>query len=233
MSTYPVNLSLRPYIRYLPDQGNIGCCSACATLLAAEMIMTMEGVKVNFSRLYLYYMTRKLQGRLGEEGAELSKTLEALSARGVCEDNYWPLAQNRAELEPDAVAMFNAAKYVSCQYRSVEVDQYKEYLNNGIPIIVGMFTGKKFWQLSGNLAEQAYKPINNTDNMLSKGHAVTIVGYDDELGSGSWIIANSLGPGWGFQGYAAIPYECSKEIGESYCITNFAGKTAGKKFLRD
>jgi len=91
-----------------------------------------------------------------------------------------------------------------------------------------MFTGTKFWSLTGPLEEQKYCPVNNTDNRLSKGHAVVIIGYDDSLNS--WIIANSLGPKWGDRGLGAIPYDCNKDIGESYVITSFAGISLGKKF---
>ena len=121
-----------------------------------------------------------------------------------------------------------ANNYRLQSYEQVSPVNYKEYLNNGIPIIVGMRTGKLFWNLEGPLQEQEYKPINGRDNRLTRGHAITIIGYDDNINGGSWIIANSLGPRWGFQGYAAIPYICDVDIGESYIITDFAGIPAGK-----
>jgi C1A family cysteine protease len=55
------------------------------------------------------------------------------------------------------------------------------------------------------------------------------VGYDDEIGDGSWIIANSIGPKWGDHGYGVIPYSCVSNIGEAYILNNFAGSIPGKK----
>jgi len=45
------------------------------------------------------------------------------------------------------------------------------------------------------------------------GHAVTIVGYDDE--QGVWIARNSWGQGWGESGYFRIPYENDSRLGYS------------------
>lgn len=229
MSTVPTAVSLRRHINYLQPQENIGCCTACATLLAAEITMASVGNVMNFSRLFLYYMTQKEHNRLGMKGAELRDALDTLMKYGAPPERYWPFTFSRANREPLQQAIEQANNYRLQSYEQVSPVNYKEYLNNGIPIIVGMRTGKLFWNLEGPLQEQEYKPINGRDNRLTRGHAITIIGYDDNINGGSWIIANSLGPRWGFQGYAAIPYICDVDIGESYIITNFAGISAGKK----
>jgi len=112
------------------------------------------------------------------------------------------------------------------------VHEFNTYLDQSIPIIVGVRTGSKFWKLSGELSSQNYVPVNDTDNRLARGHAVTIVGNDPNIMGGSWIIANSLGPKWGSNGYGILPYTCSVDIGESYIIQSFAGIPAGKNFQR-
>jgi len=174
-------------------------------------------------------MTQKEHNRLGMKGAELRDALDTLMKYGAPPERYWPFTFSRANREPLQQAIEQANNYRLQSYEQVSPVNYKEYLNNGIPIIVGMRTGKLFWNLEGPLQEQEYKPINGRDNRLTRGHAITIIGYDDNINGGSWIIANSLGPRWGFQGYAAIPYICDVDIGESYIITNFAGISAGKK----
>jgi C1A family cysteine protease len=214
----------------MPSQQHVECCTASASLLAIETMLSMRGQRINFSRLFLYYMTRKLQGRLGQKGAELKFAMEALSKFGVCTNQRWPLTLDRVNMEPDMMALQDAGNYRSSSYEEVSPHRYKEYLHNGIPIVIGMYTGKKFWGLQGPLQEHRYKPVNKLDNRVSKGHAITIIGYDDDINGGSWIIANSLGPKWGFYGCAAIPYECEKDIVETFAITGFAGITPGKKF---
>lgn len=193
-------------------------------------MLSIDGKRLNLSRLFLYYMTRKLQGRLGQHGAQLKYTFQALSKYGVCTDQRWPLTIDRINKEPDASATCDSVNYMLRSYQEITPDQYKDCLVNGMPIIIGMMTGKKFWTLQGPLEEHKYKPINGTDNRFAKGHALTCIGYDDNLNGGSWILANSLGPKWGFQGFAAVPYDCYVDMGESYVITEFSGINPRKEF---
>jgi hypothetical protein len=55
-------------------------------------------------------------------------------------------------------------------------------------------------------------------------HAVVLVGWDDNQGSGGvWFMRNSWGTGWGENGgYMRIPYNCSS-IGYAACYVNYAG----------
>lgn len=214
-------------ILHLPNQHNVGCCAASASLLAAELIMNDNA---RLSRLFPYYYAREMRGRIGQNGAELGDILESMKQYGVATDKTWPFSLNRVNTEPNSSAQYEASQCKLGAYNYVEADSYKSYLEKGIPIIIGLNTGRMFWKMKGPLAEQTYKSINNTDNRKFGGHAVTIIGFNDNLNS--WIIANSLGLTWGDHGLGVLPYECNHDIGEAYVITEFAGKTAGKKFLR-
>jgi C1A family cysteine protease len=222
MENYPVSIYLNSRINYIQSQGNIECCTASATLLAAEMLYSNSN-NTKFSRLYLYYMTRKLQGSLGEPGADLSYTLKALTEFGVPAENFWPFIDCNKEKMPDIRAQTEAAYYKLASYTRISTEEYKYYLTRNVPIIIGMQTGRMFWRLSGKLETQKYDPVDNLSNTVSTGHAVLIVGYDDSINGGSWIIANSVGPKWGFRGFGAISYKCNVDIGESYIINKFAG----------
>jgi len=209
----------------MQSQENVGCCTASAVLLAAEIMSAKVGKTLNLSRLFVYYMTRKLQGRLGQKGAELKSTFDALSQYGVCKEQFWPFNYQRVDHEPSVMAIQNA-HYKINGYENVNPSDFNSLLDRGIPVVIGMHTGKLFWNIKGELHEQAYGPINDTNNRLSKGHAVTIVGYNNEIQGGSWIIANSLGLRWGYRGCGILPYSCHVDIGESYVIRNFAGLSA-------
>ncbi len=225
---FPAEYSLRKYIHYLPNQQSVGCCTSSSVLLSAEMLLASKEQRIHFSRLYLYYMTRKTHGRIGRYGAELKHTLDELK-NGVCTDSRWSFSLSNVDREPNITAIREAGNYKLHSYDSITVDQYKEYLNKDISIIMGIATGRKFWSLTGLLEDQRYVPINDVENRFSRGHAITCIGYNDNMNGGSWIIANSLGPNWGFYGYGAIPYSCNENIGESYVINNFAGNTPEKK----
>lgn len=169
-----------------------------------------------------------MKGRVGHNGAELKDALDSMVQYGVATDRTWPFSYNRVNTAPNAAAIQEATQYKLGSYNWASVDSFKDYLHRHVPIVIGMHTGRMFWKISGPLSSQVYKTINNTDNRIYKGHAVTVIGYDDEILGGSWIIANSLGLRWGDHGIGVLPYECNREIGESYAITEFAGRTPGK-----
>ncbi len=173
-------------------------------------------------------MTRKSQNRVGQRGASLGETLKTLSKTGCCLDVDWPFVTSRDNREPHQLAIQKASEYKLQEFEELSDTSFKYYLDRSIPVVVGMFVGRKFLTLSGALNEQEYIPIGEM-NRISRGHAVTVVGYDDNLRGGSWIIANSMGLKWGDKGFGAIPYSCNVDIGEAYAIKQFAGRTADKK----
>lgn len=183
----------------------------------------------HFSRLFVYYMTRKSTGRLNQVGAELKDTLESIKNYGVCVERSWSFGYQRLNIEPPQQAQSEAVFNRIGSYEDVYSQDFNGLLEQEIPIIIGLRTGRLFWKLKGPLTEQTYKIINTSDNRISHGHAVVIVGYDSYLLGGSWIIANSLGPTWGYRGYGVLPYECRADIGEAYVIREFAGISVGKK----
>lgn len=216
------------YIKYLPSQENIDCCASSATLLAAEILMSMNGVHLHLSRLFPYYMARRLQGRIGQRGTELKAVLESLVIHGVCLDQQWPLRHSLINREPSVQAQEQAKLYRVNSFQHVPVQDISDKISQNIPVVVGLRTGRQFWKMSGNFDQQIYSPVNDTDNRYSHSHAVTIV--RDLVDRDSWIVANSRGLRWGNRGLGILPYSCSVDIGESYSITEFAGFQTGKKF---
>jgi cathepsin L len=55
-------------------------------------------------------------------------------------------------------------------------------------------------------AFQAYHSGVFNENVAGLNHCVAIVGWDDTMGGGSWLIKNSWGTNWGLNGYMWIKY---------------------------
>jgi C1A family cysteine protease len=186
-------------------------------------MIAATGKTVNYSRLFTYFMTRKLENRIGQKGASLATTFESMKQYGVVPHVAWPFHRDLVEKHPTNSVLNLSINDRLRSYDSVDINKFKEYIVSGMPIIIGMNTGRNFWKLKGPITDTCYYPINDTDNRQYKGHALIVVGYNDNLHNGSWIIANSLGLTWGDHSIAAMSYTCSVDIMESYAITDFNG----------
>ncbi|MDR2921798.1 MAG: C1 family peptidase [Treponema sp.] len=77
----------------------------------------------------------------------------------------------------------------------------KKSLSEGKPVIIGMNTPDSFYR-ARNIWQPTESPIGKYD-----GHAMCVVGYDDDKEGGAFEIQNSWGTGWGNGGYVWIRYE--------------------------
>jgi len=73
------------------------------------------------------------------------------------------------------------------------------------PVSAAVYAGNAFVGYTGGVFESDESGLCEQLN-----HAVTLVGWDDSLGtSGAWILKNSWGSGWGESGYMRIGYTIS------------------------
>ncbi len=95
------------------------------------------------------------------------------------------------------------------------VDQLKQAILDHGPITVCVYAGSAFQGYGGG--------IFNACSGTEINHAVVLVGWDDNQGSGGvWFMRNSWGPGWGEDGYMRIVYNCSL-IGYNGLYVDFPG----------
>jgi C1A family cysteine protease len=78
----------------------------------------------------------------------------------------------------------------------------KKSLSENRPVVMGMICPPSF-----DGAKEIWKPTEQADRKLYGGHAMCVVGYDDNKDGGSFEIQNSWGLKWGNGGYIWINYE--------------------------
>jgi len=198
----------------IEDQGNLGSCTANAGVGLLEYYERRAfGSFIDASRLFLYKVTRNLLGWTGDTGAYLRSTMKAMALFGITPEERMPYDVSKFEDEPSAFDYAYASNYQSLSYFRLDqpgmqpkqvLDRVKAYAAAGFPSMFG-FTVYNYGNAAGEFAFPG-----PTDKAIG-GHAIVVVGYDDnrKIGTttGALKIRNSWGTAWGDQGYGWLPYE--------------------------
>lgn len=207
----PEQVNHIPWCSPVEDQGKLGSCTAQAVVGLMEYMQRRGGIQhVDGSRLFIYKVSRKLQGWTGDTGAYLRTAMKAVAAFGVPPEQYWPYVIENFEEEPSAFLYAFASNYQALKYTRLDppgVDgknallTLKRVLATGLGAVFG-------FPVYSSLTGAADIPFPTEKDRLLGGHAVMAVGYDDGHGkNGALIIRNSWGQGWGYSGYGFLPYE--------------------------
>jgi C1A family cysteine protease len=195
------------------DQGQYGSCTAHGgiALVAYNEIKTF-GKYAAGSRMFLYYVTRWLEGQKGDTGAEIRDVLKALVEFGVPEEKYWPYdPAHLMDTEPNSACFAQARNYATLTYFRHDpsgvspanaLASLKSYLAAGIPAEFG-FTVYSSFPMNAGVSNI---PMPGAHDSVEGGHAVMAVDYDDTRNGGSILFQNSWGPSWGDQGFGWLPY---------------------------
>ena len=216
----PRSVSLKNYAPIPEDQGDYSTCVGWATAFAARTIS--ESIALNrisseqssnsaYSPLYIYKSISN--DPTGRSGTAIVDALELMKSPG---------SVKRLPMEKDLdfmdifLSMYSGAQYypISNYVRlfsnprgvpgtiSERVPSVKKSLENGMPVIIGMNCPFSF-----EFAEGVWEPWDWEDPYIDYGgHAMCVVGYDDNVYGGAFEIQNSWGTGWGNEGYIWITY---------------------------
>jgi len=227
----PSSVDLRDKCPPVWGQGDLGSCTAHAGIAAFIMWGVANGLmktpdEMMFSRLYLYYKERELEGNIGEDsGATMRSICKALQKYGVCDEKLWKYIIKNFAVTPSVEADLDAAKHKINAYKALKsVDQIKQYIAlNLLPAIMGIAIYDSFESNEVSKTGIVPMPDTKTESQLG-GHAIEIVGYKDTeslsknknllsklLGKSSskgyFICRNSWLSSWGDKGYFYLPYE--------------------------
>lgn len=197
------------------DQGNLGSCTANAISGAIQYMDRKEGLPDFMpSRLFIYYNERLMEGTVGQDaGAMIHDGVKSVATAGVCAAGLWPYWDyvNTFTIKPNDAAYKQALKHEALQYMSVDntnLIEMKSCLSAGFPIIIGFTVYDGFE--SEQVAQDGIVNLPTAQEQVQGGHAVLIVGYDDN--TQRFIVRNSWGISWGMgltkrnRGNFTIPY---------------------------
>ena len=232
---FPKKVDLRVYTPQIENQGHLNSCTANAGVNALEILLYEANKFKDLSRLFLYWIVREPYSNLRrrDSGAYLRDVFKQASKYGICWENIWPYVESKVNTKPSEKAFKDAKEKLVKEYkrivgystRETERDEYaltltKIAIANGFPVIIGLRIGKQFFKIHGPLEKQDYHSINSKDNKYVGGHALCIVGYDDDLGG--FIVENSWGKHWGDNGFFLLKYEVAMhDIMDAWVCTKF------------
>lgn len=166
------------------------------------------------SPIYPYYKAKKSPDLGSLEEVSLVSVLEALKMYGT--PDYLGLPSRSIDHVSDEEELEASTKRISEYTRlyniqdpkSTKIDAIKTTISEGMPVVAAMHIPKSFFY-----AKEFWLPREIFRKDLP-GHAVTIIGYDDNKFGGAFEIMNSWGTDWGNNGFMWIRYDDFIEFSE-------------------
>lgn len=210
-------ISLLPFAGATYTQGNYNTCFPLAVAESMTLFMRVAGVTVpELSTTGLYTQILGLSGVHGVDAGTGGWGMYAAMAYGLAPASMW--ANDDAHMfvdQPKDVRLsaqefrvMNATNYgAAFESQAAVTWTIKEALSHGNSVMLAFQVQDWFSQKQGPLATQqnAYLLGVNSDRVLGS-HEVVIVGADDSLNGGSYII-QTWGSSWGDNGFGTLRYD--------------------------
>jgi C1A family cysteine protease len=216
------------------DQGSLGSCTANSLAYCFDYCRLTQGLPLlnTPSRLFIYYNERNYEGTTAsDDGAQIYDGVKVLNEIGVCSSTLWPyewptpppppptpptppLYRINYNILPPPNCYSQASQNIALTFNAVSQSlvQIKAVIRSGYPVEIGIQVFDYFesrTMASTGMLECPSNPIDMSTSI--GGHAVVIVGYDDNIqtlnGMGAFVFRNSWGSHWGVEGYFFMPYQ--------------------------
>ncbi|MCF0069404.1 DUF4384 domain-containing protein [Dyadobacter sp. CY261] len=218
----PTSYNIREYLPEIADQGQDGTCVGWAA--AYYMRTAMEAAKLGignqpakiaantFSPSWLYGEVKSALEDGCVEGVFLEDALEVMKTKGAallscapvnCDTSYDQCDEKAANYKiADYATLFNPKDRDTTP--ELRINAIKSALVEGKnAVLIGMMVPLSFIEEATENWQAA--PGESVDNTAG-GHAMAVVGYDDNINGGSFLIVNSWGKTWGSNGYTWAKY---------------------------
>jgi hypothetical protein len=207
----PLTASLKSFAPTPGYQGPYSTCAGWSTAYSSRTILealrknwTGEAIDSNvFSPSFVYNQIRMKKGCGG--GTSLISALDVLKEQGGVKLKDFAYDCDREVTPLDKV---KAVEYRIIEYRDItfapsesKVKNVKKSLAEGRPVVIAMDCAPTFSRV-----KEVWIPDSSEYKNWGRGHALTVIGYDDNKAGGAFEILNSWGTDWGKEGFAWIRY---------------------------
>jgi hypothetical protein len=153
-------------------------------------------------------------------GTYYTKALKFVQENGAARWSAFPYdvgdcARAASSEERQQALPFRIASYATVN--TTDITEVKAHVASGEPVLIGMWVDREFQNLCSNCVYQGVR-----SNPLG-GHALVVVGYDDD--KGAFKIINSWGSLWATAGYGWMSYTAFSDtsprtVVEGYVVTD-------------
>ncbi len=193
------------------DQADEGTCVAFASVVGVKEYFDSKEYKksLELSPRFVYNLCKKFDGAPDEEGTYPRVAMKVLLNYGVCPESFWPYKPHQKDL-PEKNADTNARKYRIKAYARLKslIEMKRSLLVNG-PFLAGVEVFESWFEKE--VQKTGLIPMPKRYEEIAGGHAVCIVGFDDN--KGLFKFKNSWSEKWADKGYGYLPYGYIKK----YC----------------
>lgn len=210
------------------DQGQQGSCVGWATAYALksyqekiEIGWALDRQDQLFSPAFVF--NQIATDSVNCSGSQIYRALDLLENTGAATLGKMSYTDLNCTARPTNDALQEAGNFKIRTYGTLRtVEEMKAQLANYRPVVIGIIAYDSLLQLRGT--DSVY---NTASGQNYGGHAVTIVGYDDDRYGGAFKVINSWGTQWGDKGYFWLTYDFARQgiIVEAYGVEDSENAT--------
>lgn len=225
IETYAASYTLENYLPLVGDQGMTGTCTAWATSFYTLSILYNKNItdkkgKIEFSPFFLYNNLKLNTDSACDEGMFIEDALNFLKYKGGLPKKYYPEECNSNKTkQPELwdVALNYRIKDFKRIGEDNRIQRIKRSLSLKKAIVIAIKTPMSFASsLNGDTWDGIF-------DFSRGGHALSLIGYDDNKEGGSFLIINSWGQDWGDNGKIWVKYsDFDKIVYQVFEVTGYS-----------
>jgi len=213
----PESISLKKWCPEVKNQGQYGTCTGWASAYYARTIIeakqnNLSGSAINqtaFSPSWIYNQIRYSNDTNCKNGASLENAMELMQNKGTAKlsDYAYCCDCPISEAIRTAAIDYKIKGYKTLFSLNASIDvktkTIKKALSEEKPVVIGFNVRESFYS-----AGAPWEPVSSDYSKLNyyNGHALCIIGYDDNKYGGAFQLINSWGANWGESGFCWIEY---------------------------
>ena len=213
----PSQYDISEYLPEVRSQGRQGSCVAWAAGYYLKSYQenyesVQNGIFNSNFEMSPAYIYNQIKVTDCAGGSYVQHALDTLVSQGIAGLNIMPYNDNECDTQPNDLQKVLAEpnKIENYFYFEEELvyDYTKASLLNDQPVVIAIKIDRNYFGARDENNEYIYSKFKNDDG----GHAMLVVGYDDERNA--FKVVNSWGKSWGNEGFIWIDYKAFQEAGD-------------------